>query len=123
MSTTQESVAALRGIFRQSIAEDAAEIRQLKAKTRAQQRAGSSDAPALQSRLARLRRSARARHLVYSMCRGRTWAQIERNHPDGDPIFAFFLAKVWTEVTAASGCSAAPPDTLKRHIDRYLGTS
>jgi len=119
MSTTSETLVALRGVFRRAIATDAGEIRTLKAATRAEQRAGSPEAPKLQSRLARLRHAARARHLAYSLWKGRTWAQIENNHPDGDPNLTVGVAKAWLEAAEAAGAPALPP-SLGVHIARWL---
>lgn len=120
MSTTPETVSTLRDIFRHAVAEDARAIRDLKPHVRAEQRAQSEQAPGLQSRLARLRREARARHVAYSLWKGRCWAEVENNRPDGDPYLAFAVAKAWRDAAAAAGETGQPPDRLLAHIARWL---
>ena len=120
MSTTPGTISPVRSIFRAAIAADATAIRELKPKVKAEQRAQSETASQLQSRLARLRRDARARHLAYGLWKGRCWAEIENNRPDGDPYITFAIAKSWKEVAAAAGETGAPPESLKTHIGAWL---
>ena len=120
MSTTRETVGSLRDIFRHAVAEDARAIRVLKPQVRTELRAQSEQAPGLQSRLARLRREARARHVAYSLWKGRCWAEVENNRPDGDPFLAFAVAKAWKEAAAAAGEAGQPPDRLLTHIAKWL---
>ncbi len=120
MSTTPGTVTDLRTFFRGSALADAEEIRALKGRVRAEQRDASPQAPALQSRLARLRRAARARHVAYSLWKGRTWAQIENNRPDGDPWLSPAVAKAWMEAVISTGTPATLPDSLRIHIAKWL---
>jgi hypothetical protein len=120
MSTTPEIVSSLRDIFRHAVAEDARAIRDLKPQVRSEQRAESEQAPGLQSRLARLRREARARHVAYSLWKGRCWAEVENNRPDGDPFLAFAVAKAWKDAASAAGVTGQPPGRLLAHIARWL---
>jgi hypothetical protein len=120
MSTTPGTLSPLRAIFRRAVAADAIAIRELKPQVKAEQRAQSEQAPGLQSRLARLRREARARHVAYSLWKGRCWAEIENNRPDGDPYLTFGVAKAWKEAATAAGETAAPPDRLLAHIASWL---
>ncbi len=120
MSTTPETISPLREIFRQAVAEDASAIRDLKPQVRSEQRAQSEHAPGLQSRLARLRRDARARHVAYSLWKGRCWAEVENNRPDGDPYLTFAVAKAWKVASAEAGETGPPPDRLLAHIARWL---
>jgi hypothetical protein len=120
MSTTPETASRLRGIFRHAVAEDARAIRRLKPEVRAEQRAQSEEARGLQSRLARLRREARARHVAYSLWKGRCWAEIENNRPDGDPYLTFAVAKAWKDAAAAAGETSPAPERLLAHIARWL---
>jgi len=120
MSTTPGTVADVRSAFRQAVIADTAEIRELKPRVRSEQRARSDRASAMQSRLARLRRAARARHVAYSLWRGRCWVEIENNHPDGDPTLTYLVAEAWKYTAAASGYSGPLPDGLRVHIERWL---
>jgi hypothetical protein len=120
MSTTPETFSSLRDIFRHAVAEDARAIRDLKPQVRIEQRAQTEHAPGLQSRLARLRREARARHVAYSLWRGRCWAEVENNRPDGDPYLTFAVAKAWKDAAAAAGETEQPPDRLLVHIAKWL---
>lgn len=120
MSTTPEIVTDLRTYFRQSAAGDAVAIRTSKERVRSEQRALSPHAAGLQSRLARLRREARARHVTYSLWKGRCWAEIENNRPDGDPFLSQAIAKAWADAVSATGGTASPPEGLRLHIARWL---
>lgn len=120
MSTTPGTVTDLRGFFRRCVAEDTADIRTLKARVRSEQGAQSDESRSLQSKLARLRRAARARHLTYSLWKGRTWAEIENNRPDGDPLFSHAIALAWKEAAVATGETGPPPENLKMRIARWL---
>ena len=120
MSTTPGTVTDLRTYFRRSAAADTVEIRGLKERVRSEQRSQSPHAASLQSGLARLRRQARARHVAYSLCKGRCWAEIENNRPDGDPLLSQALAKAWADAAAAAGDSGAPPEGLRVHIAKWL---
>ena len=120
MTTTPGTFTALRTVFRGAFAADAKEIRSLKARVRVEQRAASDEAPALQSHLAAIRKAARARHLAYSLQKGRRWAEIEKNRPEGDPQFSSLVAKAWTEAVAATGGAAEPSEQLRAHIQIWL---
>src|SRR6266851_4668212 len=72
MTTTPETAVEIRSLFRRAVKADAADIRELKPQVRSEQRAESDKARAMQSKLARLRRAARARHVAYSLWRGRS---------------------------------------------------
>jgi hypothetical protein len=120
MSTTPGTVADVRAVFRQAVSADAAEIRELKPRVRSEQRAQSDQASAMQSRLARLRRAARARHVAYSLWRGRCWMEIENNHPDGDATLTYAVAEAWKNTAAAWGYTGPVPESLRLHIDRWL---
>jgi len=120
MSTTSGTVVDLRTYFRRSAAADAVEIRASKDRVRSAQRAQSPQASSLQSRLARLRREARARHVAYSLWKGRCWAEIENNRPDGDPLLSQALAKAWADAVSATGEVTAPPDGLRLHVAKWL---
>lgn len=120
MTTTPGTTADVRAVFRQAVSTDAVDIRELKAQVRTHQRAQSEQAPAMQRRLARLRRAARARHVAYSLWRGRCWAEIENNHPDGDPVLNYFVAEAWAEAAGAAGFSGAPPENLRVHIASFI---
>lgn len=120
MSTTSETVPVLRDFFRQAVRNDAAEIRALKPRVRAEQRANSEQAAALQATLARLRRAARSRHVAYSLWKGRCWAEIENNRPDGDPYLTYAVAMAWKAAASAAGETGPPPENLRGHIDRWL---
>ncbi len=74
----------------------------------------------MQSKLARLRRAARARHVAYSLWRGRSWAEIENNHPDGDPTLSYQVAEAWAAVAGSVGDASTPPENLRLHIARWL---
>lgn len=120
MTTTPGTFTALRTVFRGAVATDAKEIRSLRARVRIEQRAASDEAPALQSHLAAMRKAARARHLAYCLQKGRRWAEIENNRPQGDPQFSSLVAKAWTEAVASSGGVAEPSDQLREHIQKWL---
>src|SRR5260370_21597326 len=120
MTTSAGTVVDLRTYFRRSAAADAVEIRASKDGVRSAQRAQSPQASSLQSRLARLRREARVRHVAYSLWKGRCWAEIENNRPDGDPLLSQALAKAWADAAAATGESGSPPEGLRIHIARWL---
>lgn len=38
---------------------------------------------------------ARARLIVYGLCRGRSWERMEPNHPEGDPSLKSVITQVW----------------------------
>ena len=120
MSTTPGTLSVLRDFFRQAVKADAAEIRALKPRVRAEQRARSKQAPGLQSTLAKLRRAARARHVAYSLWKGRCWPEIENNRPDGDPFLTYAVAMAWKTAAAAAGGTGPPPENLRVHIERWL---
>jgi len=120
MSTTPETASRLRDIFRHAVGEDARAIRKLKPEVRAEQRAQSEEARGVQSRLARLRREARARHVAYSLWKGRCWGEVENNRPDGDPYLTFAVAKAWMDAAAAAGETGPPPERMLAHIARWL---
>lgn len=87
--------------FRQAIKDDAVAIRAGKPAVRSLQRAGDAEAPAAQSTLDRRRLAARLRLLLYVMARGRTWGEVEANHPAGVEELRYLLAQVWGEAQAA----------------------
>lgn len=120
MTTTPETATEIRSVFRQAVKTDAADIRELKSQVRSEQRAESDKAPAMQSKLARLRRAARARHVAYSLWRGRSWAEIENNRPDGDPTLYYQVAEAWATVAGPVGSASTPPESLRVHIARWL---
>lgn len=120
MTTTPGTVDTLRTAFRSMVKADAAEIRNLKTRVRSEQAAQSADAPALQSRLTHLRRAARSRHVAYGLWRGRRWVEIERNHPDGDPLLTAAVAQVWRSAAGATGELGNPPQSLRMHIEKWL---
>jgi len=120
MTTTPGIAADVRTAFRQAIKADAADIRELKPQVRSRQRAQLGSAPAMQSRLARLRRAARARHIAYCLWRGRCWVEIENNRPEGDPLFSYFVAEAWKGAASSAGYTDALPESLGVHIARWL---
>jgi hypothetical protein len=120
MSTTPGTVADIRSAFRQAVSVDATDIKELKPRVRSEQRAQSDQASALQSRLARLRRAARARHVAYSLWRGRCWMEVENNRPDGDPALSYAVAEAWSNAAGAAGYTGPVPESLRVHIARWL---
>jgi len=120
MSTTPGTVADVRSAFRQAVMADSVAIKELKPRVRSEQRAQSDQASAMQSRLARLRRAARARHVAYSLWRGRCWMEVENNHPDGDPTLSCAVAEAWSSAAGTAGYTGPVPETLRAHIERWL---
>jgi hypothetical protein len=120
MSTTPGTVTDVRSAFRQAVTADAADIRELKPRVRSEQRAQSDKASAMQSRLARLRRAARARHVAYSLWRGRCWMEIENNRPDGDPTLSYAVAEAWSSAAVAAAYTGPVPESLRVHIEKWL---
>lgn len=92
----------------------------MKASVRVEQRAGDEGASSGQSRLAARRREARARHVLYSLCRGRCWAQIENNRPDGDPKLGYAMARLWNEALSSTKVEALPLENLRPWVERWL---
>jgi hypothetical protein len=103
-------------VLKLAIKADAAWIRSEKPVVRALQRSTADDAPARQSALDKARFVARARLVVYGLLRGRTWAQIESNHPDGDPRLAYALARVWNEFQQSIEEPVMAPEQLLVHL-------
>jgi hypothetical protein len=120
MTTTPGTIDALRTVFRTAVKSDATEIRALKLRVRVAQRAQSADAPALHSGLTALRRAARVRHVAYSLWKGRRWAEIEKNHPDGDPRLGALIANAWTKAAREAGEDGQPPQSLRQYIEKWL---
>jgi hypothetical protein len=69
------------------------------AKQRRRQASG-RDFDVAQSELARLRRVARARPLIYGFVRGRQWVQMEANHAGGDRSIERPLRDEWLAILA-----------------------
>lgn len=68
-----------------------------------------------QSNLARNRRIARARYLVYGLIRGRTWDQIEPNHPEQMVGLKYFMNAIWIGVQRdlPGDATLAAPEALQ----------
>jgi hypothetical protein len=113
---TRHLVVALK----QLVKADAATVRSAKRAVRELQRAGASASPPAQAGLSALRRDARARLLVYGFVRGRTWAAMEPQHPEGDARLAPHLLRIWQGAVEAAarvtGTLPPLPEPLRAHL-------
>lgn len=115
--TTVDSTAATErratlAILKQGIKNDVEGIRTAKRFVREYQKAGDLDAAAAnQSALAKQRREARAWLIVYGLLRGRTWEQMERNHPEGDDSLKHTITQTW--IYSLGGSKLETPEALK----------
>lgn len=87
----KELVSKLRGEIKPSTLA----IRALKQKRREAQKVGEWYE---ETTLIRLRRDARARFLSIGLLRGRSWASVENNHPNGDEKFSAYLQDFWKQI-------------------------
>ena len=86
-------LAGLRALIRA----DAVEIRAASQALRAACRGGDAAASSMMAALHHQRQRARARHLLSGLLRGRSFAQMESNHPDGDPRIRWALRAALAE--------------------------
>ena len=116
METSVGTVSELLITFRASVKRDAVAIRGLKAQIGDEQRSDGFRIPQLQSSLHNLRGEARARHVTYCLWKGRSWAEIEKNRPQGDPGLTYVLAEVWRKAIREAGSEDPPPSSLREHM-------
>src|ERR1035437_960138 len=132
---TPEAKAAfqhVRASMKSTIKEQIVSIRELKSKRCSTQKAG-EDASRLQSFLHHDRRENRAYLLVYGMLRGKSWGQMEFNHPEGEPkilearVFSqetqpikSLLGSIWEkyrqEATETTGHELETPPSLAKYL-------
>jgi hypothetical protein len=94
-NTTDEARRQLMNELRAEIQQSTPAIRNLKQRRRTAQRVGEWYE---EHTLIRLRRDARARFLSIGLLRGRSWASVENNHPNGDEKFSDYLQDFWRRI-------------------------
>jgi hypothetical protein len=107
-------------LLKLDIKADTTWIRSEKPIVRHLQRTAALDARPRQSALDKRRVAARARLVLYGLARGRPWASVERNHPDGDPNLLLALMRVWNQARAAAEAVTASPVEPPAALHQYL---
>jgi hypothetical protein len=97
------------GSLRTQIRADAVQIRSSKQLLRQMQKENHPDSASAQSSLAFLRKQNRARQLISGFLRGRTWAKMEANHPEGDAAIGYYLRAAWTKLSPQGELAVPAP--------------
>lgn len=123
ITDTPERIAfrsALKSL-REDIKIDSKDIPLMKKRLVAAQREGAEDARYDQANLSHVRRRVRANLLLYAFLRGKSWAHVEPQHPEGVTYMRYPLKIHWGKVVTYVKKETGLGSPTTPEIERYAG--